>query len=174
MEYRMTCPKCECEIAEKQKVCPRCGANTPASFLYYDDKKGFKLSKTHKIIAAGIVLLIIMTIIIGANKTSSPDQVALKWVSLMTQRAGGDAKEYESPKFEGNLLNKWPDRLSLSDEYYSQISSGNVVYKVEKPIYLNPTTATVQVTAKDSVNSTLMLQITLVKAGKRWLVEDSN
>lgn len=174
MDYRMTCPKCQSEIAEKQKVCPKCGANTPASFLYYDDKNGFKLSKTHKIIAVGIVLLIIMIFIIKANQITGPDKVALKWVTLMTQRAGGEAKEYESPNFEENLLNKWPDRLSLTDEYYSQISGGNVVYKVKKPMYLNSNAATVEVTAKDSVDSTLTLQITLVKTGKRWLVEDSN
>jgi hypothetical protein len=173
----LICPKCECELADKQKVCPRCGAHTPASFLYYTERKEFKLTKTHKIILACAGAFILLLIIIKMLAITPPDEVALKWANLMTQRLGNDAKKYESDNFDTNLLNRWPDRLSLTDEYISQLPNGNVTLQTSRPIYESsddPQKATVTVRATDSGGSVLSLNIKLVKVGRRWLVEDSN
>ncbi len=174
----MKCPKCELELVDIQKVCPRCGAYTPASGFYYTERKSFVITKQMKI-AAGIAVGVLIALIIHlAFRITPPDRVALDFYEALSERRLNDARQQVTTKFMDMLADQMSDFREKSEPYYLDASSLQLEPILSKSIIDDTKvveTANVTITLlAPGQQSGRQVVVFLVKQGRKWLVDDIN
>lgn len=174
----MLCPKCNSELTSEQKVCVVCGALTPASGYYYDDRRKFKLTKSMRIsiyIASGLLFIFIFYLIL---RITPPQQVASKWLNAMCNRKINYCTSLVTEEFRSSLSEQFSDMREVSDNLYMDSSSSGAAVVVGEPDYRETATedkAIVPAALVDKNGQTIrQLQVELVKQGRHWKINRMN
>lgn len=174
-DTQVRCHKCGAELHPDQKVCIACGERTAAGGNFYvEEKEKWCPSRNQIVVAGAAALIIIMLLIAYAMRPLPPDVIATKWFTAMAQRQLGTAEGYVTEQFKENATPGQNDLRALSDNYFDIIDSNQASWTLSKPVYINPTTADIDVTMKAQGDEVGKGQIELVKIGRRWMINKAN
>lgn len=165
----MRCVKCGIELHEKQKVCIKCGAATPAGGAFYVEEEEVKSKKPIIIGAAVVILLLAAVIIWRSTLVPPPDAVAGEWFSALSGRNVSKARELVTDKFQQELASKTSDMNALSDEYVMMLMDYGKKYTVSKPRFVDRKHAEAEITVGGKDGRQMTVQ--MVKLKNRWFVD---
>ena len=174
----MRCPKCDAELVSEQKVCVMCGAYTPASGYFYQDRKTFHFTKNKRVavyVTASIFLLLILYWIF---RIVPPQTIAQDWINALCSRKIQYASSFVTEDFQNSLAERFSDMRELSDNLYLDSSNSNANIVIGEPEIRETATvdkAIVQVAFVDGRGQCVkQMQVELVKVGRKWKVNDIN
>jgi len=170
----MNCPKCGVDAVDTQKICPQCGAFLPASGYFYQDEKRYTFTPQMKKAAWIVGGFVLLLMIINCLRVTPPDQVGKKYVELLSERAIPASKKMVTKDFEADLTDSMQYISDMSGELYLFTPGGtkttftSTVAGYDDPE--DPTAARVSVTINNSQNGTKVVNLDVVKQGRRWYI----
>ncbi len=170
----MDCPKCGVEVIDTQKICPQCGAFLPASGYFYQDEKRFVITPKMKKIAMIVGGFIVLLILLNCLRVAPPERVGQTYIELLSSRNMPAAKKLVTNDFEADLADSMRYISDMSGELFLFTPGGSAttytstVGGYDDPE--NPTQARVSVTINNSLNGTKIVNLDVVKRGRRWFI----
>ena len=170
----MNCPKCGVDVIDTQKICPQCGAFLPASGYFYQDEKRFHITPKMKKGAWIVGGLILLLLIINAVRVSPPDQVAKEYIELLSERNVPASKKLVTQSFEDDLQERMHYISDISGELFLFTPAGTATtFTSSVAGYDNPdqpASAKVSVTINNTQYGIKVVNLDLVKQGRRWYI----
>lgn len=175
-EKLVKCHKCGADLRSEQKVCIKCGTRTIAGGNYeVHDKEAFQVTRNMKIAAAAAALLVLVAILVRCLQVTPPNVVAQQWFDAMAQREINKAVLFHSPDFTANEQVGVSDPQAISDRFYEELNANQGKETLSPVTYDVPgggaTQATVNINLSYPDGTSKIIQVTLKKIGRKWLID---
>lgn len=174
----MLCPKCNAELTSDQKVCVLCGALTPASGYYYDDRPKFHFTKHLRIFLYIIGCIFFLFTLYFFLRVIPPQQVAIDWLNAMCNRRINYGASMITENFRSALSEQFSDMREVSDILYTDSSSAQSTLIVGDPDYQETAKQTIAIVpaALVDINGQIIrnMRVELVKEGRHWRINGFN
>jgi len=155
-----------------------CGALTPASGYYYDERHKFHLTKPMRIAlyaTGGVLLIFILYLFL---RIIPPDQVAYDWLTAMCNRKLSYCTSFVTEDYKTSLSEQFSDMREVSDNLYMDSSSTGAVVVVGVPDYRETATQEKAIVPAALVarnrQTIRQMQLELVKQGRHWRINSLN
>lgn len=171
----MRCPKCNAELTSEQKVCVKCGALTPASGYFYQDRKEFKLTKNMRLGLYVLGAIVLVLIVYKIFHITPPQTVAQEWLNALATRQTKLAGSFVTEEYKTTIADRFSDLREISDNLYMDMSDTGSTIEVSTPEIRSMAPydkALITVSLIQQGQVVKQMHMELVLQGRKWKVND--